>query len=345
MKKWQFNLKVLFVLAVFITGMMVSYASATTDFCFSAELRDGSSEVCTTVFENPKGWSSGATILAVHGLTETAATWGPLANEMFSVPFWGRTVKRVIALDLPGHGKSVMPANLAGGPFGELIIDDNISVILQTILALQAKGMGPRVIMGHSMGGLAIQGLQEALLDADLSLAYLGIFRAVLLAPVPAASSVWTQGESSDITNYIFYNDAYGYYVYFPDYIQLYYGGSYNTLDGSVVPNAPSLEEITAYNGPEPLYTILQLAGEFPLPRPDAREGAFSILNGTLLNVVSFSQDTLVPADDLDDLYDYLTGSPLALFYRKITADDACHSMMISNPARVAKELATMGPF
>jgi pimeloyl-ACP methyl ester carboxylesterase len=347
MKKRQLSLKIFFVLAILVSGIMASSAAATADVCFPVTLRGGSTQVCATVYENPTGWPCGATVLAVHGLTGTAATWQPLAEEMFAAPIWGRTVKRVVAIDLPGHGKSPMPANLLGGPFGNLLIDDNISVILQSIIALQAQKLGPRVIMGHSMGGLAIQGLQEALLKTDLSLAHLGIFRAVLIAPVPALSSVWTQGPAADLSEFLVTTPEFGTYVQLSLPAAMY-GGAFSVLDGSIVPNAPTWEELATYNAPEPLYTLLQLVGQLtPMgyPRPDAREGAFSICKGTLLNLISFSQDTLVPVDDLDDLYNHLTGNTLGIFYRKIEAADACHSMLITNPAEVVKVMRRLPPF
>lgn len=351
MEKWQVNLKVLFVASFLIACVLPPFASAdvkTSEVYFPVELRDGSAYVCVTVFENTNAWFSGANILAVHGMTGTAATWKPLAEEMIGTPVWGNTIKRVMAVDLPGHGKSAIPESLPGGPFGNLIIDDNMSVILQTILALQGKGMSPRAIMGHSMGGLAIQGLQEALLNENLSLAMIGVMRAVLFAPVPTSGSVWNRGPDSDINPFIVGeagDTVLGQYVYIPaEYARL--GASFATLNGSLVPNLPSLEEMATYTGAEPLYAILQLVGYegFP-PRPYAREDAFSILNGTLLNIVSFSQDTLVSQGDLDALYPYLTGDSLGMFYRSITADDACHAMLITNPKKVVKALLTLPPF
>jgi pimeloyl-ACP methyl ester carboxylesterase len=327
-----------------VDARFVSLTSAEeSDLTFPVTLRDGSADVTVTIYNNSKAWCTGATILAVHGLTNTAATWQPLADEMFATPLWGKTIKRLIALDLPGHGKSPIPYDLAGGPFGELLIDDNISVILQTILHLQSIGLGPRVIMGHSMGGLAIQGLQEALLNADLSLAHLGIFRAVLIAPVPANGAQWTQGPEADVEPFIVTDPGAGQYLFIPPEIARL-STEFMTLNGTYVPNQPTLEEMQTYNAPEPLFTLLQLVGfeGFPLARPSAREGAFSISNGTLLNLISFSQDLLVPKADLDALYPYLTGDHFNIFYRPVNKDDACHSMHITNPKEIVKKLITL---
>lgn len=341
--------KVLIITVVFVSCLLVSFASADkSELTFPVDLRDGSTDVTVTIHTNKKAWCSGATILAVHGLTNTAATWKPLTEEMFATPIWGKTIKRVIALDLPGHGKSPIPQNLAGGPFGQLLIDDNISVILQTIIYLQGANLGPRVIMGHSMGGLAIQGLQEALLNADLSLAHLGIFRAVLLAPVPAYGVEWHQGPEADVTPFLVgdpEDPVVGQYLYIPPEFALQ-STEFMTLDGTYVPNRPTLEEMATYTAPEPLYTLLQLVGQegFPLTRPFAREGAFSVCKGTLLHLISFNQDLLVPQADLDALYPYLTGSIINLFYRPINKADACHSMHMTNPKEIVKALITLPP-
>lgn len=343
------RVKVLSIALVIVSCLLVSLASAEkSELTFPVELRDGATNVTVTIHNNEKAWCTGATILAIHGLTNTAATWEPLAKEMFATPVYGKTIKRVIALDLPGHGKSPIPYNLAGGPFGQLLIDDNISVILQTITYLQGADLAPRVIMGHSMGGLAIQGLQEALLNADLSLAHLGIFRAVLLAPVPATDAVWTQGPESDVEPFLvgdLEDPVVGQYLFIPPEFAVL-SSEFMTLDGSYVPNTPSVEEIAAYNAPEPLFTLLQLVGQegFPFTRPFAREGAFSISKGTLLHLISLSQDLLVPRADLNALYPYLTGDNLNLFYRRIDTDDACHSMHFTNPKKIVKALSTLPP-
>lgn len=345
--KLKLSVTILFTAVLLVACATTSFASS-SEICFPVELRGGEANVCVTIFENDKTWFGGATVLAVHGLTETAETWRPLSEKMFAEPLWGRTIKRVIALDLPGHGKSPIPEGLPGGTFGQLLIDDNMSVIAQTILALQEMDLSPRVIMGHSMGGLAIQGLQQALLDQDLSLAHLGILRAILLAPVPVAGSVWNQGPPSDLTPYIMGSETgpLGQYLSLPPMLAMY-STSYMTLAGEYVPNLPTIEEATSYNAPEPLWTLSQLTGASPLlpARPDAGEGAFSICKGTFLNVISFSQDVLVPAGDLDDLYAYLTSNDWGLFYRNVDTADACHGMYITNPKAVVDVLKTLPPF
>jgi hypothetical protein len=63
-------------------------------------------------------------------------------------------------------------------------------------------------------------------------------------------------------------------------------------------------------------------------------QNAFTLTNGTILTVISGSQDVLTPAVDQPVLYTYLTGLPStgATLYRPVVADDAVHSMFVSNP-------------
>jgi len=155
--------------------------------CFDVALGGGATEVCADVYQNSAApW--GATILAVHGFTETARVFEPLANAMFEDDVLRFTVKRVIALDLPGSGNSAPAVGLPNALFGDLTLHDNVSVVIQAIDTLCSQGLGPRVIMGHSMGGHAVQGVQEALLSQGSSLADYGVRRAILIARANSSS-------------------------------------------------------------------------------------------------------------------------------------------------------------
>ncbi len=320
------------LLAVSITvGSFTSGAqAASSEFCYTVDLRGGTAEICTDIYENPTALPAGATILAVPGLTETAAAWEPLVESIFADPQLAPFVRRVIALDLPGHGDSPVPVGLPFGLFGELLIDDNISVIIQSLGILDASGLGANAIMAHSMGGLAVQGAQEALLANGASLSHLGVRAAILLAPVPAGGQQWTQPPPADLSPFIVSDPALGTFLALPP-IAFQLGNSFRTTSGGLIPNLPGLAQLTPYVGLEPIATLLQLVGQLPIPRPTARSRAFAPKHGTALSIVSFSEDVLVPAGDLDDLYAYLTG-PSGKLYRPIVAPDAVHGMFISNP-------------
>ncbi len=129
-------------------------------------------------------------------------------------------------------------------------------------------------------------------------------------------------------------------------------GGFTSLATGTFVLNAPNAQTCVANDwiGIEPLNAIAEMTGAYcygpsgaldpdnpasgPLCRPLVRQNAFALKNGTLLMVLSFSMDVLAPAVDQDNLYTYLTGLPSTglTLYRPIVADDAVHSMYISNP-------------
>jgi len=311
------------------------------DEFFDVKLRGtATAKIHAIVYENPRR-SPGVTILAVHGFTETATTWGPLANAVFSDFVLGRRISRIVALDLIGHGKSPAPVFVPPeGRFGDLTIEDNVSTVVQSIDILRKKGLGARVIMGHSMGGLTVMAAQEALLSQGSSLAQHGISTAVLLAPVPPANATWTLGDPADFSPFVVTDPVLGTYLQLPPPVAQVAGG-YTTLAGTLAPNAPTVEEIATqgYHDKEPITVALQLTGAIPqLPRPSARARAFSFEKGTTLVLASFSQDVLVPAGDLDDLYTLMTGWPGPL-YRPIVAPDAVHGMFITNPKAMLKAL------
>ena len=89
-------------------------------------------------FWNTPGQKGAATILLVHGLFGDIDTWAGLA---VSLAGQGRSV---VAFDLPAHGKS---------PAAPLTIDKIVAALAQVIGTLPA---GPKVLVGHSLGGAIV---------------------------------------------------------------------------------------------------------------------------------------------------------------------------------------------
>jgi len=328
--------------AMLALGYATTATAQTSEICFNVDLRGGTTKICADIHVNPKAPRSGNTILTVHGLTETAAAWQPLTRAIFADRLLGSKVRRVIAIDLPGHGDSPMPRDLPGTLFGDLTIDDNVSVLIQSIQALNAVGLSSRTIIGHSMGGLEIQGAQGVLLASGSSLAKLGIRRALLLAPVPAGGQQFTQPPPADLSPFLIFDPALGTFLLFPPEFAPMAGG-FTRPDGTLAAGTPSPDVIAAFNGPEPLTTLLQLTDQLlpDLPRPTVPRGGFALRNGTRLSVVSFSQDVLVSPDDLDDLYTFLIGRR-GLLFRAVDTPTAVHSMFIVDPEGLLRELRTL---
>lgn len=314
----------------------------TSNFELEVALRGtGHVTIDVSVFSD-RLWPVGDTVLAIHGLTETGPTYGPLAAAVFDQLGLRPRIGRVIAISLPGHGESGFPEGLPSGvTFGQLTIEDNVAVVLQVIDRLRLLGLAPQIIAGHSMGGLAVQASQQTLLAQGSSLAAKGIELAVLLAPVPPHGRPWTQPPPSDLEPFIVQDPELGPYLALS--AEAWLGGGFLTKAGTIAPNAPTPDEVESfgYNGFEPLTTLLQLV-EGPItlpdgsmttvPRPSVDAGVFAPANGTRLELISFSEDGLVPVADLANLYEYLTGDATAAGLHEVVAPDAVHSMFISNP-------------
>lgn len=334
--------RLLLTMLMLAVSLLAGVAEAQQTLQFNVQVTGGTAPVQVTIHENPQA-PFGSTVLAVHGFTETAKMWEPLKSALFAQPVAKSLIKRIVALDLPGHGLSPIPT-LASGQFGNLSIYDNVAAIIQVIDALRAQGLGPRVLMGHSMGGLAIQALQEQLLAAGSSLARHGVLSAILLAPVPVANiTAWAPAASTIPSSYYRFDN--GTYLVF-DAVGALYGGGFSTLAST--PTAPVITpaaftlDFTGMIGAEPSVTAGQLVGAIPnLPRPSARAGAFALTNGTVLSVVGFSQDILAPAALQPALYEHLLGRQ-GLLYREIVAPDAVHSMVISNPTGFLAQLTNL---
>ena len=103
---------------------------------------------------------SGAEIVLLHGALATHEDW--LAGPFPSLTQCGR----VLAVDLPGHGRSAR-ARLEAEPRLQGA---------QIHAALSRLGTGPRVIVGHSFGGLVALAYAEQFPDA--------VSQLVLLSPI-----------------------------------------------------------------------------------------------------------------------------------------------------------------
>jgi pimeloyl-ACP methyl ester carboxylesterase len=321
---------------------VVTSALSSSDVVFTAAIRGtGTATIHAHVYSNPEA-RRGVNILAVPGLAESGFMYAPLAQAIFADSVLGHVVHHVIALDPPGHGDSSFPTNLPDGVrFGDLLIEDDVGVVLQAIPALVRNKLPPSIILGHSMGGLEIQAAQQLLVARGSSFAELGIIAAILLAPVPAHGLPWVRPPSADPSLFLVTSPTLGTYLSLPP--QVFIPLAFTTTSGQVAADAPTAAQVAAgrYVGPEPLATLLELTessvplpdgGTFTLQRPSVSAGILARDRGTVTTVVSFSEDTLVPAPNLQPLYEYLTGDKNDSLYRPVVAADAVHAMVISNP-------------
>lgn len=88
------------------------------------------------------GEGSGVPLVALHGVTDSGACWGPL------MPHWARS-RTVVTIDAPGHGRS----GLSHGPFTIAVLAADTAAVIREVLGT------PAVVLGHSLGGLTAQEL------------------------------------------------------------------------------------------------------------------------------------------------------------------------------------------
>jgi pimeloyl-ACP methyl ester carboxylesterase len=284
----------------------------------------------------------GQTLVAVHGFAHTAATWGAFAEALFAgEPGATGVVCSVAALDLPGHGGSTLPTGML---YGDLLLADYVTAIAAALDGLEAAGLRPHAIAGHSMGGLLIQMLQQRLLDAgtDLQRRH-GIHQAVLLASVGPAPLPWEFVDGGTaaalLGQLVTFDPALGLVAVIPD--ALFPGLFFTDLDGNLVAGAPTPAEVAAlgYNAPEPLLAALNLVGAPPLAREEIDPGIFARRHGTRLSVVSYQEDVLIRPSESALLADHLTGDGSATVV-VVTGPDTVHDLHLSAPELLLEGLA-----
>jgi pimeloyl-ACP methyl ester carboxylesterase len=308
----------------------------------------GSAELTARVLVREGPPDRGATILVVPGFAQTAATLQPLGESLFRDEF-GHKVSRVILLDLPGHGASGLPTGL---PFGFLSVDDYVTAVVETLEALDASGLAPDVLMGHSLGGLIVQLVQERLVSQGSSLrARFGVRGAILLAPVIPAPVSWFFADSGAalpiLGAFVRVDLVLGPVVDFPPpaWVAVFYG----TRTGVVPAGAPTPDAAVAagFIALESFVVGVQITG-LAGPRPVVSASAFGPGSGTLAGVVTLEQDAFFRFPEHRELYAYLTDDAHEKFFFAVDAADAVHNLHTFDPAPllhpIKKILNAVGP-
>ncbi|GAB2920137.1 alpha/beta hydrolase [Paraburkholderia jirisanensis] len=119
----------------------------------------------------------------VHG-----AWWGAWSFERL-IPLLARRGHAAIARDLPGHGLNARfprayaqrPLDKAAfgtepSPCAHITLDDYVDSVIQTIEDARSLGDGKVVLVGHSMGGIAITAVAERVPEYIEHLVYIAAF-------------------------------------------------------------------------------------------------------------------------------------------------------------------------
>lgn len=300
------------------------------------ELRPGVEvDVHVEVYVNEAVPCQGRTIFAVHGFGHTAATWQPLAEALFAANPTGPVVCRVAAIDLPGRGGSTLPTNLT---YGELVLDDYVTAILGTLDGLHEVGVRPRIVLGHSQGGLLLQLAQQRLVEQGTDLRHaFQIHKAILLASVAPAQIPWLFVDSgvagAILSMFLTVDPVLGAVIFVPDvaFPTLYF----TDLAGVLASRAPSPAQVAAfgYNAPEPLLSALNLVGTPPFVRPTVDAGIFGPGRGTRLFVAAYQEDRLVRPEESALLYEFLTGDPTRHGSAAVAGPESVHDLHVADPA------------
>jgi pimeloyl-ACP methyl ester carboxylesterase len=337
--------------AAFLGALLASLAAGSAQAATQLTLKDVPLRPGVTVdlnlevFSSPRRCCLGKTVFAVHGVANTAAAWEAMATELLSHELKGPRICRVVALDLPGHGGSGLPNGLL---FGQLLLDDYVAAVINSLERLRALKIRPRTLVGHSMGGAILQQVQQALKDQGSSLfRRFRVTRVVLLAPAITRPLPWSLADSGAaagiVAPFIKASPTLGLYIDAPDaaWQALFFS---NPL-GQLAPGAPSVAAIGArgLNAREAVYAASQLFGSAPFTRPAVDAGIFGLRTGTLLHTVCEEQDVFISTGECQAQHQRLVGTALLSRQTLVTGAYAVHSQLISDPQAVLKAMTWHG--
>ncbi|MEV6061671.1 alpha/beta fold hydrolase [Nocardia asteroides] len=136
----------------------------------------------------------------VHGLASNSFFWSPVVRELALRGYRG------LAVDLPGHGFDAhlplsyqAPQDLAaftkaGSPLAGVTVADNVAHVVEVVEAVRAHG--PVVLVGHSLSGVTIGLVANAIPEAIDRLVYISAF----CPSTPGAPSAMALAQTPEAT-------------------------------------------------------------------------------------------------------------------------------------------------
>ncbi|MET0341553.1 MAG: alpha/beta fold hydrolase [Polyangiales bacterium] len=313
-------------------------ASRTLDIPVKVKTTGSAVLKCNVVANPAASEFADSTVLSIAGLSASGRVFDAF-NAALVADSLGSFVRQTITLDLPGHGQSPMPT---GVKYGDVNIDDNIDIVVQTLEALNRQGSAPALITAHGLGALYVAGAQQKLLDRGSSLSKLGVRGVLMYTPVPSHGLPWTQPKQDPNSDSYVKNDPVHGAVYTQPAAQWVFQ-NFSTRAGKLAAGAPTPADVTArgWAAPEPLATVLQLAeiglndGDPIVPRPTLRANLFAAVNRTQLIVVTFPESSAMAPAEVTGFYRHLTGDRLNAYAVSVPGPDSVNYAFITVPQRV----------
>jgi pimeloyl-ACP methyl ester carboxylesterase len=258
-------------------------------------------------------------------------------------------IRRVYALDLPGHGSSGWPFGFFR--YGSMRYYDYTKIIKDVLYKLRADYGNVEIIAGHSMGGQLLAIAQQELLNqqpAKSVLSEFGADRILLIAPIIPEQVAWLYADMP-------FQDRPGprqglFADLFPLLRLDLYLGLYATVDnptfrrvfftdcqGNLVPGSPSDAQIDQIGRTEPLFAALDAVGLFA-DRPHVAPAIFAspaYKMATTAYVNDYFFDFVEPdRNEERNLHNFLRGSAGAAppGYFQDGACNAVHDSPYSKP-------------
>ncbi|MFA4721974.1 alpha/beta fold hydrolase [Leptospira interrogans] len=291
-------------------------------------------------------------VICIHGFGDNSTIYEPLAKELINK---GKA-RNVYILDLPGHGNSTVTQGSASLPkYASDLTLTHYSDPLRALLSQMTVTEGKKIhtIVGHSLGGIVIQLVQNQLVTRGWGgnlLASFGIENTILIAsdipsPLPwypgdtdmndpnsAKSLVWNFKvqkivDSSPLYPYLIF----GYFVESPN--DFFIGTKYS-VNGVPVSGAPTASEIPLMNNLEPYPAGANVVGLDPSGETTESRPRLSVTqniwNGFNLKVVWLDKDPFFSQSELQGLAQYLkTGLDVIT----ISDAEAVHGTPYSKPS------------
>ncbi|EMJ95403.1 alpha/beta hydrolase [Leptospira alstonii] len=292
-------------------------------------------------------------VLCVHGFGDTSSIFEPLAKELILK----NKANNVYIVDLPGHGGSTLTKGTAAHPanIGELTVH-NYEEATRALLSEMRLNIPwpelPDTIVGHSIGGLVVQLMQDKLKSKGSSLwTRYGIIDTVLIAsdipyPLPWSGSDVTMDDPNYqysakalVWNFkvekilSFFPPVVGLFVESPD--DFFINSKYS-VNGVPVTGAPTPAQVEVMNVLEPYPAAANIVGLDPtgqtqnaVPRLPVAQNLWSGFN---LKVVWLDKDPFFSQVETQNLAHYLKPGGLGVMVT-ISDPEAVHGTPFSKPS------------